>query len=600
MYERRLLRLFFAIAALLTLVLGRAFHLQVLRAGDLVRERESVLRSTAAVQPLRGEILWADGTPAVRNASRFALRVDFRAFDAQRWRCGACGHVATNRDAAPAACADCAARGPWSAVPRPDLSLLARLLDVPLPELTAGLAEARGTYETYRWREVKALASWRFSAATAAAVALRAADLPGVLVAAEPCRESDPEIRAFAGRAHLAQAEDVVALCDPERAARGLHVYSRDEALRVLVGGSGLERTRDEQLRGVPGLLERKPPARRGDPPPPPEVVRPVVDGVPIRMTLVRPVQRVAQEVVDASASAGATAAAAVVLDLRDGAVVAMASRSDDAYCRPIAAIIPGSVFKLVPAVAALEAGIDPSATLDCFQKGRIRPGLDYTCTGYHPGIDLPAAFAKSCNHFFMRRAEDVGPAALLDAYRRLGFEEDVRLGIGVVPVLPRVRRFDRNTAQLGIGQAEALASPLQIATAYGRIATGGRRIVPYLDRDAGAARSAHDVDPVLARHAALLREAARRTVTEGTARNVVELTSLGIVAGKSGTAEVDVRGRGRLHNAWFAGWAPLDAPRYVVVVVHQDVAREHGADFAGPGAARLLEAALRGEGSGR
>jgi cell division protein FtsI/penicillin-binding protein 2 len=594
MYERRLLRLFLGVAALLLVVLGRAFHLQVVRADEIVRDRESVLRSTSIVQPRRGEILWADGTPAVRNVSRFALRVDVRAFDAKRWRCGACGCVLT-RDRVPETCADCSARGPWSAVAPPDPQLLARLLDLPADDVARALDDARRDYKRYRWAEVRLLQDHRFSAAAAAAVALRASDLPGIHVRAEPCRESDDEIRAFAGRTHVAQFEDVVALCDPERAARGLHVHTRDEAVRGLVGESGLERTRDERLRGVPGILERRP-ARRGEPAPPPEVLRPVVDGTPIRTTLRRDVQRVAQQVVESSRAAGASAAAAVVLDLRDGAVVAMASRSDDPYFHGIAALIPGSVFKIVPAFAALEAGIDPQATLDCAQRGWLRPGLRYTCTGLHPAADLRTAFAKSCNHYFMRRAEEAGAAALRDAYERLGFAEDVRLGIGVVPVRPLVRRFDRDTAQLGIGQAGALASPLQVATAYGRLATGGRRITPYVDRDVGPSKAAHDVDPVVARHAPLLLDAARRTVTEGTARNVSELAALGCAAGKSGTAEVDLPGGVRVHNAWFAGFAPHDAPRYVVAVVHEKVDRMHGADFAGPGAARLLEAALRSE----
>jgi cell division protein FtsI/penicillin-binding protein 2 len=604
MYERRLLRLFFAIAAVLLVVVARAFHVQVVAAADIVRSQETTLRSLRTVYPRRGEILWADGSVAVRNASRCVVRVDARQFFAEREACRSCGAVTVRPYEAqdprkppkakvppePAPCRECGAPGPGEPLPGPDVGALARVLGsgTAVPQLRERLDAVRRAYDERQWRSIDLLPGVKLPRDVALALAARVAEFPGIDVRTEPFRESDEEIRDLAGRADAALDTDVAELTSETRELDGRHRYTRDEVLRLLIGRSGFERRFDEQFRGVPGVVERLP-AREGAGSPGEAVVRPVVDGTPLRTTLVRAVQAVANDVV---AVRDAPSKSAVVLDVRDGAIVAVASRSDDAYFHAILGVAPGSVFKIVPALAMLEAGIDPAATLDCRRKGQIRPGVPYTCTGEHPGADLSTAFAQSCNHFFMRRAEDVGADRMADAYTRLGFDVTPKLGLGVATNLGVVRDFRTQTAQLGIGQAHALSSPLQVATAYARLASRGRRIVPYLDRDAGPAPGSREVDPVVARHADRLIDAARRVVTEGTAHRVVELDALE-AAGKSGTAEVVVGGGQRKHHAWFAGFAPASAPRYVAVVVHEFV-DGHGASDAGPDVARLLEAALR------
>jgi cell division protein FtsI/penicillin-binding protein 2 len=391
-------------------------------------------------------------------------------------------------------------------------------------------------------------------------------------------------------------AEDVERLTDPDREGRGLPVLSGAEARRLLVGSSGLEATYDESLRGVPGRFVRVL-ARPGEERPDPIVLREVEDGSAVRTTLVRAVQEAAHEVVT---NAQGAAAAAVVLDVRDGAVVAMASRSDDGLNHAVARLSPGSVHKLATALAVLESPVDPRATADCAGSGWMRPGVRYKCTGVHPGVSLGGAFAGSCNLYFMQRAEAVGFPALEDAYRRLGLSAVLDVGVGP-PVGSGPRRGARDAVRLlGIGQGPIDATPLHVATAYARLAAGGRTIVPYLDRDRGPDPATGEIDPVLARRAAELLEAARRVVLDGTARRIDALRALD-AAGKSGTAEIDLPrepgdppGRPkRTNNAWFVGFAPASAPRYVAVVVHERVSG-HGAELAGPDVARLLETALR------
>ncbi|MCE9634415.1 MAG: hypothetical protein K8T90_01810 [Planctomycetes bacterium] len=617
MYERRLLRMFFGVAALLAVVLCRAFWVQVVSADEIIRRNDRVLRSTSIAPALRGEVLWADGTPAVRNSSRWTIRLDRRAFTAERYRCARCGEILTRsvktvksgtptRSPAPAGpvapdplppCAECGAPAAWERLPPPDMQALATLLQMRRDELQSKVDAAIARAELLGWKTVDLFETSRISVEQAMAIAVRSADIPGVMVRSEPWRETDPAIAKIAGRTHLAWESDVKELMNAERDAAGLHRYTYDEATRTLVGESGFERHFNDSLSGVPGLTER-PMARPGEPRQKPVVVVPPVDGTPIRTTLRRDVQTVAAAIVERSSAKCATAIVLDLADGADGAVVAAVTKSDDPYSHVITPIAPGSVFKLVTALAWLESGGSPDATVDCAMTGVTVHRRRYTCTGTHPGVALLDAFGKSCNCYFMTRAEDAGAAAMADAYTRLGMDLQSSLRIGVAPRVTKMPDFSLHTALLGIGQAEALSTPMQIATAYARLATGGRRIVPYIDRDVGPAPESREVDPVIAQYADLLREGARRTVRIGTGAGVPLLAEID-AAGKSGTAEILVsrdpltKVEKRTMNAWFVGYAPASAPRYVAVVVHERVA-EHGGHLAGPHVAELLEAALR------
>jgi penicillin-binding protein 2 len=473
-----------------------------------------------------------------------------------------------------------------------DVAALAALLGADAAMLDAEIRRAIDVASEFKWRSAdlfNGTRKLRIDAATAAALALRCREFPGVEIRAVPAREVDPAIASIAGATRRPWETDLDALRSVDRAAQGLHVYSQEEALVTLIGSTGMEARLDERFRGVPGVLER-PPARRGEAQPEPVFLRPVQDGQPFRSTLRREVQVVANEVVQGAVD---EPAAAVVLDLADGAIVAAAGRATDPYFRPINPIIPGSVFKLVTAYAALEAGIDPAETLDCHGQGLLRNRQKYKCTHVHGPVGLVEAFEGSCNPYFMTRALDAGPQRMADAYSRLGMDELSGKELGIAAYDGRIRAFNGDLAQFGIGQSKALATPLQVATAYARLAARGRKLVPFVDRDAAPAAGAKDVDPVLAKHAQLLLEASRLVVTgaRGTAHDVPELVRLD-AAGKTGTADVKIsRTEGR-NNAWFVGFAPFAAPRYVAVVVRERV-NSYGADVAGPEVARLLEAAL-------
>jgi penicillin-binding protein 2 len=294
-----------------------------------------------------------------------------------------------------------------------------------------------------------------------------------------------------------------------------------------------------------------------------------------------------------------------VVIDLADGAIVAIASHSDDEMHHAVCSIRPGSVFKLVTALAILESGVPTGDTVLCQRRGPLPGGGRYVCDEEHGTISFADAFAHSCNAYFETMAQRVGRDAMLRACHELGLDANPDIGLPGTPcgLHPRwgdgAKWWDPDLPRISIGQGKALVSPLQVVIAYARIAAGGRMLEPYLVAD----RSPRSipVDPSLAQFSPLLRDAARRVVEYGTGKNVRELREID-AAGKSGTGDLYGEHKGatrdptrsdKLNNTWFVAFAPSSNPRYAAVVVYESV-EGFGATNAGPGAARLLAEALK------
>ncbi|NLJ52522.1 MAG: penicillin-binding protein, partial [Intrasporangiaceae bacterium] len=130
------------------------------------------------------------------------------------------------------------------------------------------------------------------------------------------------------------------------------------------------------------------------------------------------------------------------------------------------------------------------------------------------------------------------------------------------------------DAANLSIGQGDVLVTPLQMAQAYGAIATGGTTMTPrladaYLDPQAPVATELPPIDgptvPIDPQVSAYLRDALTTVVSDGTAAFGFEGFDLDAwpVAGKTGSAE---RGAGN-DVSWFVSFAPATSPRYVVAV---------------------------------
>jgi penicillin-binding protein 2 len=153
----------------------------------------------------------------------------------------------------------------------------------------------------------------------------------------------------------------------------------------------------------------------------------------------------------------------------------------------------------------------------------------------------------------------------------------------------------------MAIGQGRLLVTPLQVATLYLGIGAGGQHSGPrLLDR---AFLPGGNVEQILTppRTAALPWSAATLEAVRNGLRGVVGAPNgtaaavfagsplAGVTAGKTGTAET---GNGRQPHAWFACYAPADAPKVVVLAMLEEAGE--GSAVAAPLARRMLEAALR------
>jgi penicillin-binding protein 2 len=340
--------------------------------------------------------------------------------------------------------------------------------------------------------------------------------------------------------------------------------------------------------------------------------------------------------------------AAAVVMDTRNGDILAMASAPsfdpnkfvrgisskdytgllEDPY-RPLpnkasqGIYPPGSTFKMVTALAALEdglIGLDDTFTCRGFVEVSSRRFHCWS-RGGHGTVDLVRSLRESCDVYYYELSQIVGIEKISAMARKLGLgmRHDVPLS-GVAEGLMPTKEWKRevrsaewligDTLNATIGQGYVLASPLQLAIMTARIAAGtaiSPRLVRAIDgvEQPVLGLEALDIDPV---HLEAVRQGMYEVVngprgTAGSSRVVAE----GIrMAGKTGTSQVRnisaaERARGvssnddlpweRRDHALFVGYAPHDAPEIAVSVVV-----EHGgggSTAAAPIARDILLAAL-------
>jgi len=281
----------------------------------------------------------------------------------------------------------------------------------------------------------------------------------------------------------------------------------------------------------------------------------------------------------------------------------------------------PGSTIKPVVATAALTAGVlTPETSIACpgyFQLG----DTTFHCwrKGGHGSLRLRDAIKKSCDVFFYETARRLGIDRLAAMARRFGLGSVLGLDIpGERPGLIPSREWKLaasgtawspgETVIAGIGQGSVLATPLQLATMVARLVTG-RAVVPRLVRAEGVLPPTGDrVTPefpelgVSPRVLALVLDGMDAVVNEqGGTAYAERITDPGLaMGGKSGTSQVRViteyeheHGLRKISqipwkerdHALFVGFAPVDAPRYVcaIVVEHGGVTGGHGSEVAGP-----------------
>jgi penicillin-binding protein 2 len=280
----------------------------------------------------------------------------------------------------------------------------------------------------------------------------------------------------------------------------------------------------------------------------------------------------------------------------------------------------PGSTFKPVVALAALESGaITPDTAITC--PGYLELGdATFHCWqhGGHGTLHLHDAIKKSCDVFFYETARRTGIDHIASMARRFGFGDALGLDIageraGLIPdrewklATTGVAWQQGETLNTGIGQGSVLATPLQIATMAARLVTG-RQIVPHLVRSAqlppGGDRQLPNFAPMgITPHAIqMVLDGMNAVCNEqgGTAYSARITDPAFAMGGKSGTSQVrritqwerdhglmkesEIPWKDRDH-ALFVAFAPVGAPRYVcsAVVEHGGVEGGGGSAVAAP-----------------
>ena len=324
-------------------------------------------------------------------------------------------------------------------------------------------------------------------------------------------------------------------------------------------------------------------------------------------------IQRIVEEVMDEMVPRGAV----VIVDPRTGDILAMASRPDfdpndvGAYLhstdsplvnRAVKGYPPGSVFKVVTAAAALEAGV--ARPTDVFEDpGYIDlQGHRYRCykEGGHGRLSFAEAMALSCNPVFIEVGERVGSARLVEMARRLGF--GARLGLPLGQESPGnvpdegAGLYDPN---LSIGQGALLVTPVQVAQMMTAVANNGvvarLRLIKEIDDAEGVAVERGPEVRLSQAFSWLtgirLRSMLRGVVLYGTGTAAEPAGTT--AAGKTGSAETGRIGAGGegVSHAWFAGYAPASNPRLVVTVFVEE--GRAGGKAAAPVFKRIVERAL-------
>jgi penicillin-binding protein 2 len=478
----------------------------------------------------------------------------------------------------------------------------------------------------YRKRRPLPLTIWRSLPPQAEAMfAERAAQLPAVDLIATPIRQYQNGSLAAHLLGFVGQAEQ------PDDAdADEFYYYQADTA-----GKQGIEKFCDEALRGAPGgrTIRVNPSGRSVG-----EVgFKPAERGDRVTLTIDVNIQRIVENALDnAPLSAGAELrAAAVVLDPRTGEVLAMASRptfdpnlfTPGAPAEQVAWVLrnpgspllnratgaryaPGSTFKPLTLLAALDSGaVKQSDTSTC--SGSMQIGnRSFPCWSKrgHGRIDAAGAIRHSCDVWFYEK----GMATKVDNIAKTardfglgqpcGFDAGGEIaGLVPTPGWKRMYRgerwWDGDTAQMSIGQSFLLTTPLQMARVTAALANGGKLFRPFVVRriETPDGVLVSETKPeqnrnISSPHLEFVRQAMLSVVQapDGTGHRAA-VPGLN-VAGKTGTAEADIRVDGalrRINRTWFIAFAPYEAPQVALAVVFEQ--GDSGGHTAAPVAGQIL-----------
>lgn len=433
-----------------------------------------------------------------------------------------------------------------------------------------------------------------------AAVTVRLPELSGVAPSSGYARyyPAGAAVGHLVGYVGTASAADYEASKDPLLITPGFKV-----------GKEGIERTMETRLRGRPGAKRAEVTARG-------KLVRelttrPETSGAPLRLTIDAGLQEYAAR------RLGDNSGAVVVVDCRDGGLLAMTSMpayDPNSFSDGIShaewnmlsgndhlplmnkvtqgLYPPGSTVKPMNALALLDAGVRPEERVVCTGQYRLGTAVFHCHKRHgHGALDMTHAIMQSCDIYFYTMVRRIGIDRLAAMMRRLGLGAEYDLPVpsqryGTVPDSAwKERKYKKDwtvadTVNASIGQGYTLVNPLQLAVMASRIGSG-RTLHPRLVAGAAPEAPSLGIDPD---HLAIVRNAMSGVVNAGGTGGAARMAVPGVLlAGKTGTAQVRritmaERVHGVLNNAalpfklrdhaLFVGFAPADAPRYALGIV--------------------------------
>ena len=452
--------------------------------------------------------------------------------------------------------------------------------------------------------------------AVMAAVEESRSELAGIDVQVSPMRRYPSgtlaaQLLGYAGEINDRELE--------ERADKGY-------GLGDLIGKTGVERRYEDVLRGEDGaefvvvnaMGKRVTTLEEGPPKLP-------ISGRDVTLTLDLDIQR-ALEVAMAKIERGA----AVVLDPRDGSVLAMVSKpvyDPNEFSRGISfdrwkelnsngafpllnratqsAYPPGSTFKVVCMLAGLKLGqVDPETHMSTSCSGAYYyGGRRFGCWehGGHGSLNLIDALQHSCDVYYYQLGLRLGLDPIEQMARALGLGERTGIDLpaetrGLVPTTQyyndkfHTGRWPKGVLlNLGIGQGELLTSPLQLATMTAIVANGGHAVRPHVVRQVQGQdvfKVPRPVEPGVVASSAIwdaVHLAMHKVTIPGGTANASRTVPGMNVAGKTGTAQ---NPHGNDH-ALFVCFAPLETPTIALAVVAENSG--HGSEWAAPVAGSLF-----------
>lgn len=314
-----------------------------------------------------------------------------------------------------------------------------------------------------------------------------------------------------------------------------------------------------------------------------------------IALTIDKNIQTVCE---NALGENGIETGCAVVLDVRDNAVTALATapsidrsnlqkstsdKNSPFVNRALSAYSVGSVFKPVVAAAALDSGISENFSAECDGSVTVN-SIVFNChkSDGHGVLTMAEATAVSCNEYYIRLGLETGAEKIISLAASLGLGKETELADGLVCEggnVPDKNEIDSAPAlaNLSFGQGTLMASPLQIAAVYSAFASSGIYRTPYLIKcftDENGAVTAY-----------YKNETENRVITESVCKKIQSMLELTVTygsgknakpekstaAGKTATAQSGWYENGEeILHTWFAGYFPAENPRYVIVVMNE------------------------------